>query len=93
MQLIFKIIIFSLFFISCNQFPENKTLLLNSDWEFSKKGDSVWYKANVPGVVHTDLLANDLIEDPFWETNEINLQWIENENWNYKTIFSISKEQ
>ncbi|HEY0030879.1 MAG TPA: glycoside hydrolase family 2 protein [Bacteroidia bacterium] len=49
-------------------------------------------KASVPGTVHTDLLANKKIPDPFYGNNEKDLQWIENEDWEYKTVFSISKK-
>jgi beta-mannosidase len=80
-------------FISCSEKEPATSFLLNSNWEFAKQGDATFYKATVPGVVHTDLLANHLIEDPFWETNELKLQWIETENWNYKTIINITKEQ
>lgn len=60
---------------------------LNANWQFSKEGSNDWYKATVPGVVHLDLLANNLIEDPFWGNNEQKLRWIENENWVYTTTF------
>lgn len=80
-------------FISCSKIEPAKSILLNSKWEFSKEGDSIFYKATVPGVIHTDLLANNLIENPFIETNELKLQWIENENWNYKTVVNFTKNQ
>ncbi|SVD44724.1 uncharacterized protein METZ01_LOCUS397578, partial [marine metagenome] len=38
---------------------------LNSNWLFQKKGDSTWLDATVPGCVHTDLLDNNQIPDPF----------------------------
>ncbi len=88
------VLIFIAFAInSCSKTEPASSMLLNSNWEFSQDGDSTFYKATVPGVVHTDLLANNLIEDPFWETNELKLQWIEAENWNYKTIINLTKEQ
>ena len=63
---------------------------LHENWQFRQQGTESWYPAQVPGVVHTDLLANGLIEDPFYGTNEETLQWIENENWEYRTVFSVS---
>ncbi|KAA3634491.1 MAG: glycoside hydrolase family 2 protein [Bacteroidetes bacterium] len=77
---------------------------LTNNWEFqlaesgtigdeAKALSEKWFPATVPGVIHTDLLDNGLIEDPFWETNEVKLQWIELENWNYRSSFQISKDQ
>ncbi|HLG33934.1 MAG TPA: glycoside hydrolase family 2 protein [Bacteroidia bacterium] len=63
--------------------------LLNSNWQFRKVGDKEWLPATVPGTVHTDLLANKKIPDPFLETNEKDLQWIEDADWEYETAFSI----
>lgn len=67
--------------------------LTESSWKFRKKNDEKWLKAIVPGTVHTDLLANRKIPDPFYGNNEKQLQWIENEDWEYKTTFSISKTE
>ena len=47
-----------------------------------------WYKADVPGVVHTDLMANGIIEDPFYRLNERAVQWIDKEDWIYETEFT-----
>ena len=65
-------------FISCKQNTPIKSVILQSNWQFQHTVDSIWYPATVPGVIHTDLLQNKLIPDPFWETNELDLQWIEN---------------
>ncbi len=69
-----------------------KTQILNEDWEFSEQGDSSVYPAKVPGQVHLDLLSNDLIDDPFWEDNELKQRWIEEENWIYKTEFKVDRK-
>ncbi|MFI3261563.1 MAG: glycoside hydrolase family 2 protein [Rikenellaceae bacterium] len=66
---------------------------LSSDWEFAQVGKMKWMPATVPGVVHTDLFANGKIEDPYFSTNENKLQWIENENWIYRTTFTPSESQ
>lgn len=62
-------------------------------WNFRKGNDNQWLPAKVPGAVHTDLLANKLIPDPFIGANEKQLQWIENEDWQYQTTFTISKAE
>lgn len=60
------------------------------NWKFRKKGDAKWSSASVPGTVHTDLFRNKMILDPFFGTNEKELQWIENEDWEYETLFAVS---
>jgi beta-mannosidase len=67
--------------------------LSSENWKFRKKGDSNLLQAKVPGTVHTDLLANKIISDPFLGTNEKQLQWIENEDWEYETKFFISESE
>lgn len=56
-----------------------------SHWQF--KYDSLWYDANIPGCVHTDLLANGIISDPFYRSNEDSVQWVGDSIWSYKTCF------
>ena len=56
---------------------------LNANWQFKKSGSNPYYPAVVPGTVHTDLLNNKLIKEPFYSDNEKSSQWIENENWEY----------
>lgn len=41
---------------------------LNSGWKFRQRDSGAWLPATVPGTVHTDLLANGKIEDPFYRT-------------------------
>jgi beta-mannosidase len=48
-----------------------------------------WHAATVPGVVQTDLLANKLIPDPFYQDNESRLQWIGESDWEYQTTFQV----
>ncbi|MFC2134699.1 glycoside hydrolase family 2 protein [Bacteroidota bacterium] len=46
-----------------------------------------WIDAVVPGTVHTDLLNNKLIDDPFYSDNESKLYWINEVDWIYETFF------
>jgi len=68
-----------------------KTIELHSNWEFKKVSDSNWYSATVPGNVHSDLLENNLIKNPFIGNNEHDLQWISETDWEYKTTFTLDK--
>lgn len=77
---------------ACNSnFKDTKLITkeLNSTWRFRKLTDTDWYPAEVPGTVHTDLYHIGLIPDPFYGTNEKEIQWIENEDWEYQTLFDL----
>lgn len=50
------------------------------------------FPASVPGTIHTDLLKNKLIEDPFYADNELRLQWISDCDWEYETAFHMPKK-
>jgi beta-mannosidase len=65
---------------------------LESGWRFREAGKDAWHTATVPGCVHTDLLANKLIDDPFYRDNEQKLQWIGKTDWEYQTTFNVSPE-
>ncbi|MCC6599926.1 MAG: glycoside hydrolase family 2 protein, partial [Crocinitomicaceae bacterium] len=66
---------------------------LNAVWKFAEADSSNWNLAAVPGCVHTDLLRNGLIPDPFSGTNELHCQWIGERDWVYETEpFSIDEK-
>lgn len=77
------------------QAGEPSSRKLDSDWQFRAVGnverDDVkqWHAAQVPGVVQTDLLHNNLIPDPFSRDNEFHLQWIGLADWEYQTTFQL----
>ena len=64
---------------------------INKGWQFTENGKEDWLPAQVPGCVHTDLLANNKIEDPFFRLNELSLQWIDKLDWAYKTSIKVEK--
>ena len=43
---------------------------LGGAWTWCEAGSGVMHPGQVPGSVMTDMLANGLIEDPYWRTNE-----------------------
>lgn len=65
---------------------------LHGGWKFRQARLTNWYPATVPGVVHTDLLQNKIIEDPFFRLNERGLQWIDKEDWVYETCFTLAAD-
>lgn len=82
---------FSLLYVRANDTSE--TIILNRGWMFAQSGTDKWLPATVPGTVHQDLLNHELLPDPFFGTNEKKIQWVENEDWEYKTTFTVTGEQ
>src|SRR5258706_10222408 len=70
----------------------SSTIRLDTGWQFREVGKNDWHPATVPGCVHTDLLNNKLIEDPFYRDNEQKLQWIGKTDWEYQTTFEITPD-
>lgn len=52
-------------------------------------GMDTWRTATVPGSVHTDLLANGVIGDPYVGAAEAGLQWIGLGDWEYRARFDV----
>ena len=67
------------------------TIEINKDWKFRQVRKADWHSAVVPGEVHTDLLRNKMIPDPFYRDNEKKLLWIEKKDWEYKTFFEVDQ--
>jgi beta-mannosidase len=80
--------------VSCQQ--KDPILVVSNEisdgWTFRQADKDEWLPATVPGCVHTDLLKNGKIEDPFYRMNEHNVQWIDKVNWEYKTSFNIDPD-
>lgn len=64
---------------------KNTKVLDLSQWEFEYDGQ--WLSATVPSCIHTDLMAHDIIPDPFYGTNEDSVQWVSARDWTYRTTF------
>lgn len=60
---------------------------IDSGWEFRQARLDNWHPAVVPGTVHTDLMRCGLIADPFDALNERTVQWVDKEDWEYRTTF------
>ncbi len=87
-----KIFIFlPLLFIALSAIAQG-IIPLNENWKFRRSGEDTWYDARVPGTVHTDLMAQNLIEDPYYGTNFLKQDWIKDASWEYKTEFSVDDD-
>lgn len=65
---------------------------LHEGWSFRQARGMNWYEASVPGTVHTDLINHKLIDDPFYRLNERGVQWVDKEDWIYRTEFDVTPE-
>ncbi|PKF73248.1 beta-mannosidase [Chryseobacterium sp. PMSZPI] len=89
-----KTIFFAFLFIQNVIFAQSSERDLSSEnWQFKNSKDNKWLPARVPGTVHQDLMNNKIIQDPFKDENEKKVQWIENEDWDYQTSFTISSKE
>ena len=80
-------------FMSATENMEPEKITLDKGWEFSQVGKGEWLPATVPGTVHQDLIDNDKLINPFFGMNEEKVQWVEKEDWQYRTTFTLTKEQ
>ncbi len=86
-----------LWIILCVCFPTvmnagSRQVLNGDDWKFGQARLEKRYPAKVPGVVHTDLMSNGIIDDPYFGLNERHVQWVDKEDWVYEKTFVPSKE-
>jgi beta-mannosidase len=67
--------------------------MLSKGWEFKSLHTSEYLPAVVPGTVHTDLLSNKKIVDPYLYQAEPDLQWISDSTWEYRLVFECTIEE
>jgi beta-mannosidase len=90
---IVAISLISVLFAACSSHEGAKPVYLrklDKNWSFRQHDQANLYPATVPGCVHTDLINNKLINDPFFRTNEKDLQWIDKKDWDYRTVFDVN---
>ena len=75
---------------SCNQMLAEQRQYLHDNWTFGLTHQSSRYPAVVPGGVHTDLMRQGLIKDPYIGLNERDVQWVDKEDWLYETTFRVT---
>ena len=68
---------------------------INDNWKMRKlpvKGEASgkWFPAKVPGSVYNDLLLNKQMEDPFWRDNEDKAFALMENDFEYRTEFSVT---
>jgi hypothetical protein len=66
------------------------TTSLDKDWSFKRASESAdCFRAAraVPTEIFMDLLEHSLIPDPFLKKNELDVQWVGEEDWVYSVTF------
>ncbi len=81
-----SILLLPLLLAACSTKPDTLEL---TDWQFEYNGK--WYPATVPGFIHTDLMANGLISDPYYSTNEEQVRWVGDSVWYYRTYLHYNQ--
>lgn len=67
--------------------------IIHQNWEFKQADSGAWRSAVVPGCVHTDLMDNGLLKDPFYRKQEEEAQWVDKKNWVYRTEVELTADQ
>ena len=72
---------------------------LHGSWSFKPASNNTphtahldWMPATVPGSVQQDLLSAGLIPDPFFGMQEKDVQWIGEQDWLYRCVFTVPEE-
>ena len=68
------------------------TIAINKGWQMKQARLDNCYEAKVPGTVHTDLMREGIIDDPFFRLNERAAQWVDKEDWEYRTSFDLAED-
>lgn len=73
--------------------PNRSLRSIDAGWSFRRVGEDTWLPAQVPGSNFTDLWRAGVIEDPYVGDAENRLQWIEQEDWEYRCRFDASADE
>lgn len=65
---------------------------LELSWSFMHPVKKEWIELGVKGSVQEGLIANKELPDPFYGLNENKFGWIEDHQWEFKSIFFLEKE-
>src|SRR5512147_707187 len=66
-----------------------ETVSLCGEWRAAQTCAALQVPAQVPGCIHTDLMAAGKIPDPYYRDNELKLQWVGEVAWLYSRSFIV----
>ena len=64
-------------------------LTLDGNWVLKNAEKLVEIAAQVPGTVFESLLEKNIIKDPFYGVNELEMDWVYDADWHYEKQFDI----
>ncbi|WMJ87463.1 beta-mannosidase [Anaerocolumna sp. MB42-C2] len=64
-------------------------LTLNGTWNWCTVNEEQIWKGQVPGSILTDMAANEMIEDPYWRTNEYETKELFRKDYRYFRSFEV----
>jgi len=67
-------------------------ITLHEGWSFKYEETGEWLEAKVPGCIHSDLLRQGIIKDPYYRTHSHDMKWVDRNDWEYQTTFEVSDE-
>lgn len=62
---------------------------LSQNWTLIHKEKGLKLSTEVPGSVYETLIENNIIEDPFYGSNEHKMGWIYESDWEYHLLFDV----
>ncbi|KAM5255680.1 beta-mannosidase [Ctenodactylus gundi] len=66
-----------------------RSVSLRGNWRVRSGNGSLQLPGTVPGCVHSALLQQGLIQDPYYRFNDLDYRWISWDNWTYSKEFKI----
>ncbi len=68
-------------------------LILDGNWRLaSLTNPEIQTDIVLPGDVHSALLATEIIPNPYWATNEKEVQWVSEHDWQINRTFDVSSD-
>lgn len=83
-----SLIIYVLLVLSIFSMEAQNTLLLNAV-EIQQEGDTISYPTTLPATVQKTLEEQGIIPDHFIGMNEEKIQWVSDQNWLFKSSFTL----
>ncbi|MDX2069137.1 MAG: hypothetical protein SFV55_12005, partial [Haliscomenobacter sp.] len=78
--------------LGCQTQPNSAMIELKDNWTFRQANKGNWMPATVPGTVHTDLMQNGKIPDPYFRMQEEEVQWVDKADWEYSCRFELGAD-
>lgn len=66
--------------------------ILNGEWTLARVDGDIVVPLNVPGDVHSALLAANEITDPYWRDTEVTLDWVHEGQWDATKEFDANPQ-